>query len=230
MRILSKRTLLLTALCGITMLSFSACTSRSTSKGYYNGKFVDNAVAGADYECGSKKGTTDNDGVFGPCLKGTTTTISIGDVVLGRVGETSDGIVTPQDIAGASRTDVNNTKAKKIASLLLSLDPDGNPDNGIQIFPEIKEAVSTSLQAVESIDEANVSDIIQDVNTTIASNPNIKQAIISRLQTTVDPNINDLNLTKVTPEEAAAHLEEVKTKIDNGEITPPPPPPDNATD
>ena len=209
-------------LVGLSIIALSGCGGKSHN-GKFNGKFVDDKVVGADWKCSTKSGVTDANGVFGPCPKGSLVTISIGKVILGKVQETKDGIVTPQDIAGVPRTDTSNPLAVKMASLILSLDPDGNPDNGIQILPEIKNVLNDKVGNGGSINNIDVTTVATDVKTAIDSNPTLKATIESKINGSV-------NMEVKTAAQASAQLDATAQAIENGEITSPPPPTDNATD
>lgn len=83
--------------------------------------YVDSAVSGVNYVCGSIEGVTDIDGGFtfevgGSCV------FYLGEITLRNVDA---GLLT--DGAIVYETDI------KIARILQSLDSDGNPDNGITI-------------------------------------------------------------------------------------------------
>jgi len=232
MKILSTRTLFLSVLCGITMVSFSACTSHTKSGGLFNGKFVDNEVAGADYKCGTKTDITKSNGVFGPCPKGTTVTISLGDVVLGSVGETSDHIVTPQDLVGTSRGDVSDSQVKKIAKLILSLDADGNFSNGITIVKSAKDILNEKLGTTNGevnildLNDTNITTVVTQVKNEIDSNSSLKSQVAQE----AGINVTDINLTVPDDSNITEHLNKVETLINDGKITRPPQPADNATD
>lgn len=92
------------------------------------GTFIDSAVAGINYACGDLSGVTDAEGKF-DYKSGDSCTFKIGDVSLGSIDNMTEEapIVTPFDVAE------DKDKAIKIASLLQTIDADGNPDNGIDI-------------------------------------------------------------------------------------------------
>ena len=110
-----------------------------------------------------------------------------------------------------------------MASLILSLDPDGNPDNGIQILPEIKNVLNDKVGNGGSINNIDVTTVATDVKTAIDSNPTLKATIESKINGSV-------NMEVKTAAQAAAQLDATAQAIENGEITSPPPPTDNATD
>lgn len=92
--------------------------------------YVDSAVSGVNYTCGSQKGITDADGGFtfevgGRC------TFYLDDIILRGV----DAALL-EDGATVYETNV------WIARILQSLDSDGNPDNGITINTAIVQALA----------------------------------------------------------------------------------------
>ncbi|TYK64962.1 hypothetical protein [Colwellia echini] len=116
------------------------------------GTFIDSAVAGINYECGDNSGVTDAEGKFDYKL-GDACTFKLGDLELGSIANMTveSPIVTPFDIAEDSE------KAIKIASLLQTIDADGNPENGI----DLTSFDSTKLTA--DILNLNGNDFYQEV-------------------------------------------------------------------
>lgn len=94
----------------------------------YEGTFVDSPVEGLNYQCGEASGVTTEAGTFSFQL-GDTCTFMLGDLHLGSVLATStdSAVVSPFDIAE------DDEQAIKIASLLQTIDSDGNPENGIDV-------------------------------------------------------------------------------------------------
>ncbi len=126
-----------------------AAPSVSTGTAYY----VDSAVSGVDYKCGSQEGVTGTDGEF-TFEVGGSCTFYLGDIKLRDVDATllEDGAIVRE-------TDVN------IGRILQSLDSDSNPDNGITInkdivralsdagitkFPEIDDEMNEMLEVIEN--------------------------------------------------------------------------------
>jgi len=92
--------------------------------------YIDSAVSGINYTCGTKQGITGVDGSFTFDV-GSGCTFYLGDVTLRTVDA---GVL--RDGQSVYETDLN------IARILQSLDADGNPDNGIQINAEIVKALA----------------------------------------------------------------------------------------
>jgi hypothetical protein len=97
-------------------------TSQTTGTGFY----VDAAISGIDYSCGTEEGTTDSQGEF-TFEKEKDCTFKIGNLVLRELNATSleDNLTVFEDNL-------------EVARFLQTLDSDGNASNGIEILPETK--------------------------------------------------------------------------------------------
>ena len=100
------------------------------------GVFVDGVVDGLNYETPTFFGTTNNAGEY-DFLPGETVTFSIGGIVLGST--TAGPVVTPLTLVSGAK-DHENLVVTNIVRLLLTLDGDGNPNNGISIPPKTTAA------------------------------------------------------------------------------------------
>jgi predicted actin-binding protein len=98
------------------------------------GHFVDSPVQGLDYQTNTISGVTDDAGTF-YFWDGETISFFIADLLLGTAPAKT--LMTPLDLIKGA-TDVSNPAVTNICRLLLSLDVDGNPDNGITISDAIK--------------------------------------------------------------------------------------------
>jgi len=120
-------------------LLLTACgsTSSNSNSGDKIGYLIDSAVQGVEYRCGTKIGITDSDGKF--VCSTLPATFYIGSIKLGSIEILpSDNKIFPQDIIGVSREKVEDEAVVKLATLLQSLDSDGNASNGIKITSEIR--------------------------------------------------------------------------------------------
>lgn len=105
------------------------------------GYVIDAPVEGLSYSCGGLSGTTGSDGSF-LHDSGSACTFKIGNVTIGNFNAApSDGIVTPHDLAGVSRSDPLNSSAVAIAQFLQSLD-DGSGSGKIKIPVPVVTALS----------------------------------------------------------------------------------------
>lgn len=133
-----------------------------------SGVFVDAPVAGLSYTTSSDlSGVTDADGRYDYRV-GDTVTFSIGNLVLGTVP--GQGVVTPMTVASAlvANTSTNpETVAVNLLVLLQSLDANGNPDDGISVTAEIRDAIaanSIDLTAAEADFTSSLSTFVSTVS------------------------------------------------------------------
>lgn len=98
------------------------------------GQFKDANVAGLHYASGGQSGVTDSEGRF-TYEVGEPVTFSLGGVVLGEAE--SKSVVTPIDLV--ERGSSSSVPVLNIVQLLLLLDEDGDPFNGISIPEEVRE-------------------------------------------------------------------------------------------
>jgi len=108
----------------------STSSSANTGTGYY----VDNAVAGVDYVCGTQKGKTDKDGKF-TFEESKECTFTLADIPL-RTTPSSDLLDGKKILEDDP----------KVAKFLQSIDADGDLSNGIQITDEVITAVTKALK------------------------------------------------------------------------------------
>jgi len=176
----------------------------------FNAKFVDSAVEGITWICGSAQGLTDKDGMFGACAVGVPVSFSLGTIQLGTIKYTSgfnkpeNQIVTPTTLAEASG---DPEVASKIAITLQSMDSDGDPSNGITITKETTDLVSAQYPKGQDLTDPEVT--IKDVE-------DGAQDIVA-----ASVEAGNTEMKVVDEETAKAHLEETEEKIEQGEITPP---------
>ena len=159
-----KKNIILSSITIVALASLIGCGSSSSGDSSTTGHLVDSAVSGASYSCGDVNGTTDKDGTF--TCKSLPVTFSIGSVKLGTISSLpSDGKIYPQDLAGVKRSDTNNTKVKKLAQFLQSLDKDHNASNGITIDSALASKVKKNITDWEGVDmEAYLYDIDSDMH------------------------------------------------------------------
>jgi len=155
----------------LTLLLLTACggggggSSSSASDAIVTKKAVllDAKVIGAKYDAGvGITGVTDSDGVFN-YREGYPVKFYVGDVFLGEAHPVQKGngvqavtekIVTPLELAKAGN-DVDDVKALKIVRILMALDNDNNPDNGMHIINDRVEGIQLRLLDDEHTLEEN---------------------------------------------------------------------------
>lgn len=121
------------------------------------GIFIDSPVSGLNYTCTSLTGITSDQGEF-ECDINSSVTFSVGGVLLGSTHFAT--ILSPVDlVVGGSGT--RNTTVQNIARFLQMLDYDGDPSNGIEISPEVRN-IAAGWQQIDFSQELNISDYISD--------------------------------------------------------------------
>ncbi|MGA1600227.1 MAG: hypothetical protein ACO4AU_14350, partial [bacterium] len=161
-----------------------------------SGRFLDSAVEGIDYASGNTTGTTDGAGTF-EYEVGREVAFSIGGVDLGSAsgGET----VTPVDLVPDGDTD--SDAVVNIARFLQTLDADGDPSNGITVPEAVKNALQQQSTSVDfSVDP-------DDFESRNSGALNAVKAV---------PLDNGSSRTVKSKEEAQAHLEETRDRIEQG--------------
>ena len=122
----------------LTVALIQACSSGDGgSITTLNGQFIDSPVQGVSYSAGGVSGITAADGGF-TYVSGDTLSLSIGDINLGNGA--ARHIFTPLILAGTA--DPSSATVVNIASFLLTLDDDGNSDNGILISEAVRAAAT----------------------------------------------------------------------------------------
>ena len=115
------------------------------------GYVIDSPVANMDYECGTKKAKTDNQGKF-ECSE-LPVTFRVAGIEVGILDSmTADSKVYPQDLAQVGRDNFTDDDVIKIAVFLQSLDDDGNIATEITLPNEINSTQSDTL-AEMTLDE-----------------------------------------------------------------------------
>lgn len=117
--------------CGSSDTPTTGGSDVQTGTGYY----VDSAVNGVDYVCGTQTGTTDSEGKF-TFETGKDCTFSVAGVPLRTTK--ADDLVDGQKVVENNIT---------VAQFLQSIDNDGDPSNGIQIEPAILTFLTQALTA-----------------------------------------------------------------------------------
>ena len=120
---------------------FIGCISVEDKKA----KVVDSEVEGLEYQCAGLFDYTSKNGELS--CRHMPLGFKIGEVRLGKIYKIpEDGIILPQDIVGANRSDINNQNVVKLSVLLQSLDADKNPENGITITKETRDKLKLPIE------------------------------------------------------------------------------------
>jgi len=140
------------AILAITGCGGSSSSSSGGGSATRTAHFVDNAVTGLHYTCGSSSTkTTGEQGVL-RCPDGATARFLIGDIELGDAVVNGNTLfITPANLAGDG-ADENDNTVINISRFLISLDADQDLANGIQIDPashlDLGLAIDFSLDPV----------------------------------------------------------------------------------
>lgn len=102
-------------------------SDNSNSNSPLSGVFLDSAVQGVQYSSVTQSGTTDANGTY-LYLDGETVTFTLNGTVLGET--LSSEVLTPMDLQDVTK---HSDYGLNIIRLLMTLDADGNPENGIAI-------------------------------------------------------------------------------------------------
>ncbi len=140
--------LLLTAGCGGGDGSGDAATPTvqdPADPSVLSGVFIDSPVAGLGYRTANRSGMTDAEGRFF-YLPGEQVVFYLGDLELGRVSGAD--VVTPVELVPGA-VDENDPGVTNRCRLLQTLDRDGNPDNGIDLSPEVQAAFTGRSVALD---------------------------------------------------------------------------------
>ena len=163
------------------------------------GFFVDSPVGGLDFVSGGHQGVTDAAGAF-QYEEGETVSFSIGGVSLGTT--TPAETLTPVDMvpSGTSTSDA----VVNIARFLQTLDDDGDPNNGISISNEVKQALAeASVQVSFDVPPAQFESTNQNA--------------VARVQAI--PLTGGVPRPLVSASAATAHLQSSITRINLGSHT-----------
>ena len=183
-----------TSLLAAGILALSGCGGSSSSStdtttsnpdltnakvGYY----VDDPVAGLDYNCNGITGTTGPNGEFN-YIPGTTCTFSLGDVPVRQIGTEGLSDTNPYFI----ETDGN------IAAVLQTIDADGDPTNGISITPEVKTAF---IEAVKQLGKQELP----------------KPDELNKVVETIRTKVETFNGNVISPDEALARVAQTQADV-----------------
>lgn len=101
------------------------------------GRLIDAAVQGMDYVTATQSGTTNANGEFS-YKPGEKVTFKMGGHSFTSVD--AGNVITPLELAGTD--DINDNAVVNIVRLLMTLDSDGDPSNGIAINETVKNSAS----------------------------------------------------------------------------------------
>jgi len=152
-----KKTILGTSLALGAVLALTACGSSSSENAKFGKAFyLDSAVSGINYKCGSKEGITGANGEF-TFEVGSSCTFYLGDIQLREIDKA--------DLADGAKIIEEDVR---LAALLQSLDTDGDPTkDGITISPEVVAALTTALH--ENGGDGSLPDTAEELAAVVAA-------------------------------------------------------------
>jgi len=180
-------------------------SSTQTPSSLNAGQFVDSPVEGAIYKTATRGGATDATGTF-YYQTGETITFSIGGILLGKA--TAESVMTPLSLVSGA-TECTDQSVTNICRLLLSLDLDGNPDNGIQ-FSEaiIRETCGMSVEFNKTADDFENDPDIQSLFNTLNTNGAFQNTEVRTLISAAEAQNHLVNTLEGLNEEPADEDEE----------------------
>lgn len=140
-----------------------AVDTTSKSKPTATGVLLDSKVEGITYISGSVSGVTDANGTF-RYETGSTVRFVVGGLVIGEAQ--GKGVITPVDFVKGG--DASNPTVLNIVRFLVTIDSDGNPDNGIQITKTMRnlvdgDSINFAQSAANFAANGNVQTIVSQI-------------------------------------------------------------------
>ena len=196
-----KRSGLLAGLLSITAaITFQGCgggdSSSSVGKAYY----VDAAVEGVAYKCGSQEGVTGKKGDFN---------FEVGAGCEFYIGHYKFKELSSAQLKDGAIIVENDTK---IAAILQTLDADGNPDNNITIHHSVAIAAGEVLAKEHTHIHTDLDSVLEDIVVHINTDPKAEQKYHGHI---IDEQLAKIHLEKTkaclkAQEEAKKHKEEAE--------------------
>jgi len=181
----------------LSLILLSGCGSSSSAS---KGTFIDDTVSGIKYVNAGKTGYTDENGQFP--YEGGVVEFYIGNIKIGEISSlNSDNKVFIQDVVGVDRTNVDDAKVLKIATLLQSLDSDDSTD-AIEIKQEDFEKFNDNSDS--SIDDLDVNTLLSDKGFTRVSSSDVKRHLNNVLKShevIADDTVLEIKSTSVKHED-----------------------------
>lgn len=144
----------------------TAGTADTDTQTTLTGVFLDAAVAGINYRTDSQEPAVTNEKGEFKYIAGDVITFSIGDIDL--PSAPAGSVMTPLTLVGT--TDVADTQVVNIVRLLVSLDGDGDPTNGIAIGAGAHEAASgMNVDFASPTFETDVADLMLALSTELVT-------------------------------------------------------------
>jgi hypothetical protein len=173
---------------------------------YKIGYFIDSPVEGLQYTSITWYGLTNAQGGY-YYQDGEEITFSIGSVILGRT--TAKGIITPVDLDQANPT-TSSTTVINISRLLITLDDDQNPDNGITITDEVRNAltgISIDLSDPDIDNSAGIQEMFNRLNEMGIYPEEVTELVSAEVaQSHLQNSLDEIEAEELAAEEALENL------------------------
>ena len=156
---------------GVSTETTNEVTESSPSTNLLTGRFVDSAVEGLQYTTDSQSGVTGVDGTF-DYLAGENVVSSIGDIVLPSVSGAE--LITPLSVFATDN--ITDQRVMNLATLLQTLDTDGDPEDGITI----SDAAIASATGLEV--DFSSSEFENQVSNLVANSGSINTELVNMIE------------------------------------------------
>lgn len=184
------------SLISLSLLLLVGCGSNSTKSGV----LIDDVVSGIKYVNGDNTGFTDAQGKF-PYKDGAVE-FYLGKIKIGQIDSlTADSKIFIQDIVGVDRTNTEDEKVLKIATLLQSLDSDTSTD-AIEVSKEDFDKFEVNDT---TIDEIDVNTLLDEKKIKKVSQTDVKRHLNNVLKSygeIVDETVLEIETTSVADKDS----------------------------
>ena len=193
----------------LSLLLFVGCGSSNSESN--SGVLIDDIVSGVKYVNGNNSGITDREGKF-PYESGSVE-FYLGGIKIGEIDSlNADKMVFVQDLVGVERTNIDNEKVLKVASLLQSLDSDTSTD-AIEINTDDFEKFNSENTDIDDVDidsllltkgfrkvseddvKRHLSNIIKKYNLNENTNTVETEITVKNIQTNINTDNSNIMIT-----------------------------------
>ncbi len=186
-------------------LALQGCGGGGSSSNVGKAYYVDSAVEGVGYKCGTQEGVTASDGGFN---------FQVGQGCEFYIGDYKFKEVSSAELKNGGFVVENDTK---VAAILQTLDADGNPDNHITIKHSVAVAAGEVLAKEHTQVHTNIDGVLSDIVVKVNTNPKAEQEYHGHI---VDEHSASVHLEKTklavkAQEEAQKHKAQAEKEAQN---------------
>ena len=161
-------------------------------------RLIDAPIEGVTYICANGEShVTDDEGSI--ACDGFPITFKIGNIVIGELTQQGpDLFVTPQDLLGIARSELDNATLMRFIVFLQSLDDDGNYSDHITITTSFNEKMKNYAEVnFVDLNASKLEEIYSDLNITSVSESDAMSHLMSSLSEHIDTCnlLSDYNVT-----------------------------------